>query len=49
MPITKLANYTSWVTFYEEFKVTKGPNAALGITLSNAAATYFYILNLLES
>lgn len=45
IPITKLDNSTNCVTFYDEFKVTKGPNAALGITLSRAAATYFYILN----
>ena len=41
IPMTKLANYTSWVTFSEEFNVTKGPKAALGITLSKAAATSF--------
>lgn len=46
IPMTKLASYTSWVTFYEELRVTKGPSAALGMTLYNAAATYFSILNL---
>lgn len=49
IPMTKFANSTNWVTFYEEFNVTNGPNAALGITLYNAAATYFYILNLFSS
>lgn len=48
IPMTKFASSTNWVTFYDEFSVTKGPRAALGITLSRAAATYFYILNLFD-
>ena len=41
IPMTKFESSTSCVTFSEEFKVTKGPKAARGITLSRAAATYF--------
>jgi hypothetical protein len=37
------------VTFSDEFNVTNGPNAARGITLYNAAATSFSILNLFSS
>lgn len=33
IPITRLESYTNCVTFYDEFRVTKGPKAALGITL----------------
>lgn len=43
--MTKLESSTSWVTFSEGFKVTKGPKAALGITLSKAAATSFSIFS----
>jgi len=41
MPTTKFDSSTSWTSFSEELRVTKGARAALGITLSRAAATYF--------
>ncbi len=37
--MTKFDNSTSYVTFSDGFNDTKGPKAALGITLSKAAAT----------
>ena len=49
IPMTKLESYTSCMSFSEELRVTKGARAALGITLSRAAATYFSILELLFS
>lgn len=39
IPITKLDNSHNYVTFSFEFSDINGPNAALGITLSSAAAT----------
>lgn len=43
MPITRLDNSTNWVTFSDGFSETNGPKAALGITLSKAAATSILI------
>lgn len=42
--MTKFDSYTNCTSFYDELRVTNGANAALGITLSKAAATSFSIL-----
>lgn len=44
IPITKLDSSTNCVTFSDGFNETKGLKAALGITLSKAAATSFSTL-----
>jgi len=41
IPITRLDNSHNYVTFSVGFKETNGLKAALGITLSRAAATSF--------
>ena len=44
IPMTRLLSSTSWVTFSEGFRETKGPSASLGMTDSRAARTSFSIL-----